>query len=237
MIDIGKKCSGCYGCYNICPKDAIEMKADEKGFKYPVVNKEKCIGCKLCLKVCPVLNKKDSSNLPISYASYSKNIEVREKSSSGGIFSLLACYILDNGGVIYGAAFNNRWQVEHIRVDNKDDLQKLRTSKYLQSNINDAYKLAKEDLDNDNFVLFTGTPCQVNGFICYLKGKKYAKLYTQDVICHGVPSPKVWAKYLQFRKKKDGVSPTKINFREKEKGWGLFSMFFKYKNKKYEETH
>lgn len=114
--------------------------------------------------------------------------------------------------------------VEHIRIDNKDDLYKLRTSKYLQSSINDTYKQAKKDLDEKKLVLFTGTPCQVNGFISYLNGKQYDNLYTQDIICHGVPSPKVWKKYLNYREKLDGQTPMRINFRQKDDGWNLYAI-------------
>lgn len=146
------------------------MIEDEKGFKYPQIDENNCIGCNLCEKVCPILNKKEIVNKPISYACYNKNEDIRKNSSSGGVFTLLAIFIIERGGIIYGASFNNEFMVEHIRIDNKDDLYKLRTSKYLQSSINDTYKQAKKDLDEKKLVLFTGTPCQVNGFISYLNG-------------------------------------------------------------------
>lgn len=234
MIDITDKtkCCGCYGCYNICPKNAITMKEDEKGFKYPIVDKEKCIQCGLCKKICPILNKKQVQSFQKAYACYNKDEEVRMNSSSGGIFSLLAEYILNNNGVIYGASFNSQWQVEHIRIDKKEDLVKLRTSKYVQSSINETYKLAKEDLENGVKVLFTGTPCQVNGLFRYLQ-KEYENLYTQDIICHGVPSPKVWKKYLEYRKKEDNESPLQINHRNKEEGWEKWALELLYTNSKY----
>lgn len=227
MINIKDKtqCCGCHACYNVCPKNVIEMIEDDKGFKYPKINEDDCISCNLCEKVCPVLKKVEVKNNPASYACYNKNEEVRKNSSSGGIFTLLAECILEKNGVIYGASFNNEWLVEHIRIDNKDDLYKLRTSKYLQSNINDTYKRAKRDLDDNKLVLFTGTPCQVNGFISYLRGKTYNNLYTQDIICHGVPSPKVWKKYLEYREKLDGNRPMQINFRQKDEGWNLCKHF------------
>ena len=190
-----------------------------------------------CDKICPVNNIKEVLNKPKSYACYNIDEEIRKNSSSGGIFTLLADYILDNNGIVYGASFNNEWEVEHIRIDNKKDLEKLRTSKYLQSNINDIFQLAKQDLDNGVYVLFTGTPCQVNGFISYLNGKEYNKLYTQDIICHGVPSPKVWKKYLSYRKRLDGESPIQINFRHKYYGWNLFNMLLQYNNKSYQNKH
>lgn len=239
MINIKNKseCCGCSACYNICPKNAIKMQDDEKGFKYPKIDKKQCVDCKLCEKVCPIRNKKNILNKPKSYACYNKDEMIRLNSSSGGIFTLIAEKILENKGVVYGAAFNEKWEVEHIRIDNMGQLYKLRTSKYLQSNINNIYKLAKKDLEDDILVLFTGTPCQVNGFFSYLNGKQYDNLYTQDIICHGVPSPKVWKKYLEFRHEKDGKNPLRINFRQKNKGWNSFGLLLEYKNNSYKKDH
>lgn len=236
-IEDKTKCCGCHACYNVCPKNAIEMIEDDKGFKYPNINEDVCINCNLCEKVCPVLKKVEVENIPVSYACYNKNEVVRKNSSSGGIFTLLAEKILEKNGVIYGASFNNEWLVEHIRIDNKNDLYKLRTSKYLQSSINVTYKQAKKDLDENRLVLFTGTPCQVNGFISYLNGKQYDNLYTQDIICHGVPSPKVWKKYLNYREKLDGQHPMRINFRQKDDGWNLFALLLQYSNNAYKTNH
>lgn len=235
MIEIKNKtkCCGCSACFNVCPTNAIEMAEDEYGFKYPVVNKEKCINCGLCEKKCPILNKKEkNNNTPKSYACYNKDENIREKSSSGGIFSLFAEYILDKGGVVFGAAFNSKNIVEHIYIDNREDLYKLRTSKYVQSTIGNTYKEVKKFLDNGRYVLFTGTPCQVNGLFSYL-GKEYENLYTQDFICHGVPSPKVWRKYLKYRKNQDNQEPININFRDKSEGWENFSLAFEYKKGSY----
>lgn len=228
MIEIREKnkCCGCYGCYNICPVNAISMKDDKYGFKYPVVDKEKCINCGMCEKVCPILNKPKHNNKPIAYAAYNKNENERMQSSSGGIFTLIAKEILKNEGVVYGASFDNNFLVKHTRIDNINDIKKLRTSKYVQSQIENTYKMAKKDLNDQKIVLFTGTPCQVNGLYAYLQ-KNYDNLYTQDIICHGVPSPKVWEKYLQYRKYKDQKQPNKINFREKvPSGWNGFSLSF-----------
>lgn len=239
MLEIEEKwkCNGCHTCFNICPQNAIIMNEDEKGFKYPTIDKEKCTKCGLCEKKCPILNKKENlKNNPIAYACYNKDEKVREQSSSGGIFSLLAEYILEKNGVVVGAAFDEQFMVKHILIDNKEELKKLRTSKYLQSNIGNIYIQVKELLNNNRTVLFTGTPCQINGLFSYL-GKEYENLYTQDIICHGVPSPKVWKKYLEYRKKKDNTEPLKINFREKTEGWKLFSLIFKYsEEKKYEKN-
>ena len=239
MIKIKDKesCCACYSCYNICPHNAIKMIEDEKGFKYPDIDKEKCTNCGLCKKKCPILNKKENEkNNPKAYAAYNKDEKIRIQSSSGGVFTLLAEYILNNNGVVVGAAFDEKFMVKHIIINNTKDLSILRTSKYLQSNIGNIYKEVKDLLNSNKLVLFTGTPCQINGLFAYL-GKEYENLYTQDIICHGVPSPKVWRKYLEYRKSKDNKEPIKINFREKTEGWKLFSLIFKYSDeKKYEKN-
>lgn len=235
MIEIKDKimCSGCHACYNKCPRNAIEMIEDEKGFKYPKVNKDKCINCGLCDKVCPILNKKKVENSPKVYACYNTDESVRMKSSSGGIFSLLATEILNRNGIVFGAAFNDDFSLSHQYIESIEELKKLRTSKYFQSSINDSYKKVKEFIEADRYVLYTGTPCQIEGLLSYL-GKKYDKLYTQDIVCHGVPSPKAWKQYMKFRAEKDSSLPLEINFRDKkQEGWKLFSLSFKYKDKEY----
>lgn len=189
-IEDKSKCSGCHACYSICEKKAIIMKEDKKGFKYPSVNKEKCTNCNLCEKVCPILNNQTISNEPIAYACYNKNEKVRLESSSGGIFSLISAEILKKDGVVFGASFNNEFMIEHTCIESIEELYKFRGSKYVQSIIGDTYKKAKEFLKHGKYVLFTGTPCQIEGLLKYL-GKDYDNLYTQDIICHGVPSPNV----------------------------------------------
>lgn len=238
MIDIQdkSKCSGCHACYNKCPKKAIKMQEDENGFLYPVGDKEKCINCGLCDRVCPIINKKNKENDVKVYACYNREEEVRAKSSSGGIFTLIATEILNRKGAVFGVSFNEDFSLSHIKIEIEDELDKLRTSKYFQSSINDTYKEAKLELDNDRYVLFTGTPCQIEGLLAYL-GKDYEKLYTQDIVCHGVPSPKVWKKYMEYRANIDKETPEKINFRDKkQEGWHLFSLSFKYKNSEYAQN-
>lgn len=234
-IENKDKCCGCHSCYNICPQKAITMEEDEKGFKYPVINAEKCVNCGLCKKVCPIINSKKIENKYKAYACYNKDENIRKESSSGGIFSLIASEILKKGGVVFGAAFNNEFMVEHIYVETEKELYKLRGSKYLQSTIGDAYKKAKEFLENDRYVLFTGTPCQIEGLLAFL-GKKYDKLFTQDIICHGVPSPKVWKQYLKYRNKKDKENPINISFRNKDNGWKSYNLKIDYKNKNYKNN-
>ena len=242
MIKIQEKseCCGCHACYNICPTGAIIMEEDERGFKYPVINKEKCINCGACEKACPILKNNINNtkkDFPEAYACKNKNDEIRMKSSSGGIFTLIAKIILELDGIVFGAGFDDKYNVVHSYIENEDDLSRFRGSKYLQSTIGDTYKKAKEFLDNDRYVLFTGTPCQIEGLRTYLK-KDYEKLYTQDIICHGVPSPKVWRKYLEELKKKDEAELEEVNFRKKDNtGWNLFQLSMRYGKNEHVKTH
>ena len=228
-----KACSGCGACREVCPTDCIEMVCDEEGFKYPSVNAEKCIDCHKCEKKCPVINSVNCGKeafKQIAYAAKSKNGFLVENSSSGGIFSELAQNILDKGGVVFGAAFDKKFNVKHIYVDSVTDLYKLRGSKYVQSDIGDSYKKAHDFLKEGRYVLFTGTPCQISGLYAVL-GKDFPNLYTQDIICHGVPSPLVWRKYIDYRKKR--MQDIKnISFRNKKYGWKDFSLKFKCSNNK-----
>ncbi|WPC43290.1 Coenzyme F420 hydrogenase/dehydrogenase, beta subunit C-terminal domain [Clostridium sp. JS66] len=231
MIEIKSKklCTGCSACANICPNHTIIMETDNEGFLYPKVDKENCVKCGLCEKVCHILHTSKLFNNPIAYAGYNKDERIRMESSSGGIFTLIAEHIIDKCGVVFGAAFDEHFNVEHIVVDNKKDLAKLRASKYVQSKIGYTYSQAKDFLEQNRLVLFTGTPCQVAGLKSYL-GKDYDNLICQDVICHGVPSPIVWKKYMIFREKK-ASSPIKfISFRNKTKGWMNFSLFIMHEN-------
>lgn len=241
MINIQEKnnCCGCQACYNICPKNAIKMLEDEKGFKYPQVNKEKCVNCGLCEKVCPILNNKQIKNTPKAYACINKDEEIRIQSTSGGIFTLIASAIIKKGGVVFGATFNDEFGVYHTYSETIDDLKKFRSSKYLQSDMQLSYKKAKEFLDNGKYVLFTGTPCQIEGFKSYLMGKEYDKLYLQDIICHGVPSPLVWKKYKQYREHKMNSKLEQMSFRSKENTtWGGYHVNMRFdNNSKYDINH
>lgn len=236
MIQINRKedCCGCHACSNVCPKNAITMEEDKNGFKYPKVDQNKCIDCSLCEKRCPILNNKVLKNQPIAYACINKDEEQRKNSSSGGIFSLLAEKILDNGGIVFGAKFNDDFDVEHDYIVKKEELYKLRGSKYVQSSINDTFKKAKEYLEQDKYVLFTGTPCQIEGLKSFLN-KDYKKLFTQDIICHGVPAPNAWRKYKKYIL--NGSKIQKINFRNKEYGWKNFSINIKTDKTNYLVSH
>ena len=237
MISIQEKdkCCGCHACMNICPKGAIKMQEDEFGFKYPIVDKKKCINCGLCEKVCPIINNsKENKTNPEAFVCVNNNENERLNSSSGGIFILLAKEIIKRKGIVFGASFDKDFNVIHTYASTEKELEKFMGSKYVQSIIGETYKKAKEFLDNDRYVLFTGTPCQIEGLKKFLN-KDYKKLYTQDIICHGVPSPLVWNKYKEFRQKKDGKNPNNVFFRNKDNGWKTFNMKFIYKDEEYKQ--
>lgn len=214
-------CSGCHACYNACPKNCISMDSDSEGFWYPTVNLDECVHCNMCQKVCPAVNENKTSNKPVAYIGFNNNSLARKNSSSGGIFTAIANEMLNMNATIYGAAFNDEYDVEHIGVDNTDGLEKLRTSKYVQSKIGNTYMETKAKLDNSEYVFYTGTPCQIEGLKAYL-GKDYEKLYTQDIICHGVPSPNIWNEYVKYMSKGNDIKS--ISFRDKKFGWHYFSM-------------
>ena len=198
MVHIEHKadCCGCRACEQSCPCSAISIKKDKEGFLYPKVDESLCIGCGLCEKSCPVI-KPSNATLPLEcFAAVSRNEEIRRNSSSGGVFSELAEFVIKEGGVVFGVAFNERFLVSHIMVSNLEDLKQLRGSKYLQSDTGNTFTLCKEFLDNGVPVLYSGTPCQISGLRHFLK-KEYSNLLLVDVICHGVPSPDVWKKYLE----------------------------------------
>lgn len=228
-----KQCCGCSSCYNICPVNAISMIEDElEGVLYPVIDNKKCIDCGLCVNRCPALHSRNpvkniEEGVPECFAAIANDEDIREQSSSGGIFSLLALNILSAGGVVYGAAFDENWEVAHAKVDNGADLSKLRGSKYVQSKIASTYKDVKADLEVGKKVLFSGTPCQCEGLAAFL-GKDYENLLMVDFICHGAPSPKVWRKYVEFRGQ--GKQITSISFRSKNISWEMFLLEFAFSN-------
>lgn len=209
------KCTGCGACYNKCPVSAIEMQADFEGFLFPFINAEKCVNCGLCLKVCPVDTPKyENAQAPDCYAVMASD-EIREKSSSGGVFTLLAEWMLDQGGVVCGAAYTDDcYGVEHIIATNRDELHKLRGSKYVQSHTGQIYRQVQTYLEQGTPVLFTGTPCQVAAVQSYL-GKPHQNLYTLDLVCHGVPSPAVFRKFIKEQEEKHNSKAVRVSFRDK----------------------
>lgn len=222
-----ENCCGCHACYNICPQLAINMIADKEGFLYPSVSVEKCINCGKCLNICPNVVHPSLNLGDKSYACYAKNYEEHLGSSSGGIFSVLARRFLDEEGVIFGAAFNEKMEVEHIGISKTEDLFKLKGTKYVQSRIGKSYAYVREALLKGKKVLFSGTPCQVAGLKAYL-GEDYENLLSIDLICHGVPSPAVWKRYLNECFGEDNVSA--MQFRNKRKGISKVTMDYTLKS-------
>lgn len=219
-----EKCVGCHACYSCCPLQCIAMEEDSEGFRYPQVDRDVCINCKKCEEVCPVIQKPVLHDFSeISIAAYSKDEQIRNSSSSGGVFSVLAQIVLKHGGVVFGAAFDSNFQVHHIMVDSIDGLEKLRGSKYVQSRIENTFKEAKKILKSGRKVYFSGTPCQIDGFKNYL-GREYDNLITQDIICHGVPAPLVWGRYLDSVREGLNSEVKHVTFRDKALGWRKYSV-------------
>lgn len=210
-----EECSGCHACYNACSAKAIQMVSDEEGFLYPHVIEDKCLECGNCIKKCPAIHSTRTLNLDTAYACYAKDHNLHMQSSSGAVFALLANEIILQHGVVCGAAFDKDMKVVHLCVSDTKELKKLKTTKYVQSEIGSVYSEIKKYLEGNSKVLFAGTPCQVAGLKSFL-GQEYAGLLTVDLICHGVPSPEVWKKYLS--EIADGVPVSRMTFRNKEKG-------------------
>lgn len=227
MINVtsNSKCTGCSACYSICPKGAITMTSDVEGFKYPVVEESLCVDCGLCDSVCPIIRRdcQDSfCEIPVAYAAHYKDDEKTwYESASGGAFTAITDYVFNHNGIVYGATFNENMVVVHDSADNKVEALKFRDSKYVQSDINDCFKRIKKNLKNDKLVLFSGTPCQVAGLKDYLK-KDYGNLLTVDLICHCVPSPRVFEDYKKYIETKYNKKIVRICFKDKTLGWDKF---------------
>ncbi|MBE7010907.1 MAG: 4Fe-4S dicluster domain-containing protein [Ruminococcaceae bacterium] len=224
-----KACSGCHACSHVCPNSCIKLVANEAGFLYPVIDLAACSDCGLCESVCQVIHPLTRKETPTAYACRNLDEATREASSSGGIFSLLAEEIIKQSGVVFGAAFDDKFNVRHIVIENKEELYKLRGSKYVQSTIGDAYRRTESFLEDGRPVLFTGTPCQINGLLHCLK-KEYPHLYTQDIICHGVPSPNVWHTYINYLQSLFGADIQNFSFRSKKSGWTGYSVYASFSN-------
>ena len=218
-----KNCTGCGACANICHQQAIRMVEDERGFLKPQINKNKCTNCGLCEKICPALHYESvNASLPKVCAFINKNEKTRFKSASGGVFPAFANYALKNNGIVFGAIYDSDMKVCHTKGESREEISKMQSSKYVQSDTKYTYQEAKNALDNGKFVLYTGTPCQIAGLNSYL-GKDYEKLLTIEVICHGVPSRKVFEMYKKefMQQHNDDGKILDINMRDKEQGWDI----------------
>ena len=245
MLNIKDKsqCCGCNSCASRCPKQCITLQEDFEGFRYPTINTSLCINCEICEKVCPTINHKEGKKPLQALAFVNPNESIRLQSSSGGAFTFIAEQIISEGGVVFGAIFDNKWEVCHTFTETKEGLAAFRGSKYVQSRIESAYRNAEYFLKAGRKVLFSGSPCQIAGLKLYLR-KEYDNLITVDFICHGVPSPKVWRKYLeenysQHKTKKEtvdsslnGISTiTGISFRDKTlTGWKKYNFIIQGKS-------
>lgn len=234
LFEKKEKCCACSACKNVCPRGAIEMVEDEKGFLYPKIQEDKCIHCGLCKKAC-AYQKESVGNEPKEvYAAAAKEDDILVAAASGGIFSVLANRILNAGGSVYGVSLEKDGKYlipKHIRITNSRDLYKLQGSKYIQSDIDFIFCEIKKDLENDQKVLFSGTPCQVDG-LCSFLGKKYDNLLTVDIICHGVPNAKMYRDYIDVLEKKYNANITGYKFRDKTRGQGMTSKIEYNKNGK-----
>lgn len=256
MINIKFKenCVGCNACVQRCPKHCISMHADEQGFIYPKVNTEICINCGLCEKVCPVINQDEHNKPSVVYAAWNSDDNIRLKSSSGGIFYEIAKYIINQGGIVFGAKYDKKWNVIHSYATTLDDVQNFIGSKYVQSYIGDTFLMVQKFLKDGKKVLFSGTPCHIAALRHFLKWSPKVStelLVTVDFACHGTPSPKIWQNYLQNMLHKtnplecqpilansDGELSkiANISFRDKRLGWMKFGLSISIANSKNEEA-
>lgn len=214
------ECTGCGGCDNICPKSAISMQADQYGFIHPKIEEELCIECGLCEKICPIVNKPSQIRyeVPLVYAAWSKDEDVRFKSTSGGVFTEISKEILNQNGFVSGAQYTDDNMVEHVVINDEIGLNRIRQSKYIQSNIGDTFKKIKDLLRRGELVSFCGAPCQVAGLNNFL-GKEYDNLVTIEFICRGMNSPKAYRKWLDEIEEKQSSKAVKVWFKYKENGW------------------
>ncbi len=218
-------CCGCGACVNICPRDAISMQLDEYGFAYPHIDQASCLECNLCFRACEKVNKNEG-NMPLkAFAASHRNKQILQTSSSGGVFSALAEYFVNNGGAVCGCVFDAELNAVHICTEKETDLLRIRKSKYVQSDVGLIYRDIQKRLKQGQLVLFTGTPCQVAALYAVV-GRSYENLTTVDLICHGVPSQRLFDKFIRYLEKRYKTQIVSFDFRSKRFGWPRFTMEF-----------
>ena len=233
-INAKSGCIGCSACYSVCPKQAISMKDNHWGFYIPVVDENKCIHCKKCVKVCPLLSNhiERDKNETISKYMFSKNIEQRKESSSGGVFFELAKYILSQNGIVCGCIWDETFTAKHICTDKLDVVKRMRGSKYVQSDMQNCFREIKNYVLTGRKVLFCGTGCQTTALKQYIGEAGNDLLVCCAVVCEGVPSPKVWAYYRNYLEKKAGSKLKKVEMRNKKHGWLMPEIYIEFLNGK-----
>lgn len=219
LITNKNRCCGCTACYSVCPKNAITMQNDDEGFLYPSINSDLCVDCGMCKSVCAFQNGYEKHPVIKGYALKHKDLPTRMKSRSGGAFAGISDYILSLGGIIYGAVYNDDYSVSHFRCDSKEDLKKIQGVKYIQSEMGDIFSSVKTDLKDGKYVFFSGTACQVAGLIAFLGKTDTSKLFTADLICHGVPNNMIWQEFLRWNERKYKGKLQNAMFRDKSYGW------------------
>lgn len=240
-------CCGCSACAQACAKNCITMRMDEEGFRYPFVNQSACVNCGLCEKVCPIINVEPEkiNNSQSAYLLQLKDERIRKESTSGGAFTAISNWVLDRGGYVYGAQLTyrhdssnseeNGWFVHHCKVNDKEGLSSFRNSKYVQSDLENCFQEIKNLLKEGKWVLFSGTPCQIEGLYHYLRNKKNETLVLVDVVCYGIPSPGLFRDYMEWKQRDIGGEFSRVLFREKRLCYNYtsFSIYNKSKELNY----
>lgn len=224
-------CTGCTACNQICPKQCISLKEDSEGFVYPKVDESVCVDCGLCKKVCPILNSSQGNEPTKVLALKNKDEVIRKSSSSGGVFFEIAKKFLEEGGIVYGCALDENMVARHIKATSESELHKLKSSKYVQSDMGDTMSEIRTLLSKGKRVLFSGTPCQTAGLVNYI-GTKCENLFLVDILCHGVPSPKLFREYIELLERQYDGKVISVNFRNKQRGWKRLYMEIRFDNGK-----
>ncbi len=234
LICSSTKCTGCGACVNICSQKCIKL-VEKKGFYHPFIDEQKCISCNLCKKICPgntkYLNKNQNLN-PIVIAGYSKEKNFLQKSTSGGFFSIIAEYVINKNGIVFGAVMDSNLNVFHKKACNMEQIEKMRGSKYIQSDTKYTFQEVKKNLNDGKYVLYSGTPCQIAGLYKYLNNKDYNNLITIDLVCHGVGSKELFSKYIKYLENKYKNQIIEIRFRSKKRGYLKFTVEITFKSGK-----